>query len=249
MDAAEGGDASPFPRFLTPVVPRGSDIACVVPALGMGVPMVAVGAPFKLEHVDWLDALSMTHRPAQPIAAGFADADPDGFKVHMPATAFVVWDGADIIDSTVVFGRVARSVGLFSPDFDQTAYEGPDAGRRSYAATRGAPFTVIAYVRSAELFPLAGSISCDFASADPERLAVEAQGIVATLTPLEEGEVTVTATCLGLTSAIQVQIGAPPPDDSGEDASGPDGAVEGGVGDATDGSDEGDAQPSVVGGG
>jgi hypothetical protein len=224
---ADGATETATPPDLSFVVrPSGSDIDCVVPTLGYQE-IMAVGAPFRLEYVSLEDA-SAPPQAVVPAVPTLTELDPDGYRLHLAQTSFVVWQGPQMLDSVDITARPALSLGLFRPeDVDAAAGLADASAYWSYEGAVGVAMTVIAYPRSADGVPLGGSMNCTFTSSDPDLLTVTGQGIVAQVTPTAVGETTLTASCMGMTSVAQIfgipqaptlydESDAQPDDDAGD---------------------------------
>ncbi len=113
---------------------------------------------------------------------------------------FVARQGTEVLAFTHVLAREAASIGFWSFDLDGGPPVGAPFGgsAATFNAVVGVPARILANPRADDGTLLGGSLACAFASAEPGRLTVTSEGIVAEVSPLAPGAVTLTATCLGM---------------------------------------------------
>jgi hypothetical protein len=203
-----------------------------------GMPTVAVGEAFRIEYDgDAGPDASTPPLPAEPAVDSVAHQTAEGWVIQQPGyLGFVARQGADVLAFTHVLAREAESIGFASRDLDGGPPAGAplDASPGAFSAVVGVPARILAYPRADDGTLLAGSLSCVFASGEPSRLTVTSEGVVAKLSPLAPGSVTLTATCLGMQGTAVIQItGAAPALDGG--------SADGGDDDDTSDADDVDA--------
>jgi hypothetical protein len=186
----------------------------------LGVPTVAVGEPFRIEYDgDAGPDASIPPVPAEPAVDSLAHETAEGWVIQQPGyLGFVARQGTEVIAFTHVLAREATSIGFASRDLDGGPPLGAplDASPGTFNAVVGVPARLLAYPRADDGTLLGGSLACAFASAEPDRLTVTSEGVVAQISPLAPGAVTLTATCLGMQGRALVHItGATPSLDGG----------------------------------
>jgi hypothetical protein len=190
----------------------GSDPACVLgtPEV-LGVPTVAVGAAFQIAYDGDPSAdASAPSITATPAVDSLVRKTDEGWMITQPGyVGFVAYQGMEIAAFTHVLAREATWISFFSSDRTGALPLGGvamDAAATTFDAMVNVPAKILAAPVTEDGALLAGTLDCTFVSEDTQRLAVVPEGVVAEVVPLLPGDVTLTATCLGLSGTATIHV-------------------------------------------
>jgi hypothetical protein len=237
-DALLPSETDPYCAFLAQDPPLASALDAIY-----GLPTVAVGESFLLDYETDAGGPSIIIAPATPSEIQTSDG---GVAITQPGyLAFVAWQGAAVAAFTNVLARNATALALatsFPIPVDGGAVPSP------IALDGGALTSLVAFPTADDGTMLAGaSPACTFVSSAPQIVSVRARGVVALLTPLADGEATLSARCGALSGTVTLQVSGAAPGDDAEDDAGMDGGPDAAVDGTTDGAVDGTTDVAIDG--